>query len=540
MTNSLFFELPDQLKLLILDVWLELPNNHYKGIKDAAKVNRKYRTDLDQFLRSLDSIFQCDAKDDDYGCNYEWICSNGVTVRNLRLWSRHLEKESAKSHFLERVAPHLHKLHVNTVCTLDFDADDYNSEDETYDADRDSREFSTDGEIAAQQITTNHLLSDIFHTCPGLKKFSIAHKTKRTTWYTTLDSRFCDLFVKCTNLQVLHLDTCTDISAPIVTAMCTAPNLLQIVLDGDCSFADNALYNQPTTCSVKKVTSRCAKFSALFPLFKEVHLIKVAGPDIATLSQTCGHVKTATISLHTILRVADAERICHNWCSLRSLSFHESGRLITDNTITTFIKLRPSLTSLHFNSYLVSRHNKRFAVPECVYPVEYRGSQLRELYLDGGSEDILHTVLEHCPYLFALQLSHMERSTILNCLHLLNNSSVKLLRLRRIDALCDSHISSLRTIETLELYNVRSSALTVSGVVNMCRLCTTLRVLHLSYMNHMPGEVVLDIIQVCPTLHTVYYTFAHVKDFGVGMVGMVNRMLKQFYPDRKVMFLMQG
>lgn len=80
-----------------------------------------------------------------------------------------------------------------------------------------------------------------------------------------------------------------------------------------------------------------------------------------------------------------------------------------------------------------------------MYPLHYKGSRLRELHIDCGTERLLQLITTHCPSLYALHIRKGDYALI-QSLHVLNDSSVKHLRLLACKRLHDSEIGLLRSI----------------------------------------------------------------------------------------------
>lgn len=552
---SVFFSLPDHLKISLLDEWLALPNTEWTtsdrvgdDLFAAVELCHRYRKELSELLGSPECIFQCHVDDID-GDKLPIIGKYGMKVRNLTLYRNCYEKMESGPAVLRFLSPYLRDLAFNLVSQSDIENTRHliPIQVEIFD-----NNGISEYNYGYDYVGGDAILCEIFDACPLLEHFRLDRfLVDGVTLSVRLHDSFCQLFTKCANLQGLHLNGCKNISADVVLAMCTAPNLTYISLTCFCTFAadafDNVNSSSTANSRVRHIESSCVQFSALFPPLHTINMFEHNSTEAVLLARSCPNITTATLGLSDTLSTAEATQLSMYWHNIRTMSLNNSGQghePISADAIQVLITQLRLLQIIYISEHYRGSYPTNFiAVPACKYPLHYQGSKLRELYINCATHELLNTIVHVCPYLHTLYLFRGSEGLVsveerlLDSLHVLNSSSVQCLCIEGYTTLSDTHISALCTLEILALNRVRSKALTNAGIVNMAKSSASLRELHVDNVSGVTANVGLDVVQVCPTLHTYMFSNCitmipgHKNDSNVDMcMHMVRTLLRVAYP----------
>lgn len=531
--TSVFFALPDHLKVSILDAWLAFPfcgsqgSRHLHKILEAVETNAVYRKDLSELLRSPGCVFH-NHVDDCYGRTLKVLFEYGIKVRDMSLYRVQVEDASFRSVVLRHLAPSIRNLTFNIFSKADC-TNRYTLIDEGFDFD-----------------VSNAMLAEIFDAFPLLEHFNV-ERIVSSMLPIKLSSSFCKLFTKCPHLRSLTLNCCFDISGDIVNALCAAPCLDRISITNSSTFASDVFDRHYDTRNshVRHIDTHCLAFCLLFPRIKIVALRCVCSADIVTLARGCPLITSANISLMDTVQPPEAAQFCEYWQCMRDLNMttfrYTTSAFASDAAVIVVTQMR----SLHTFGYFDS--TTAIHAPVCNYPPLYHGSQLRVLQCDCCTAEMLQTVVQGCPYLHTLHLDggldvNADFTVLLlDSLHLLTSSSVKYLRLSHYRGVSNAHISTLTTLESLTLDHVYSETLTNDGAINLARNSTTLRALHLNRVPDITVSVGLAVVRACPTLSSFTCTISDDISYNnyKELVEMVQQLVRQAYPHVKTFAIRQ-
>jgi len=550
---SVFFGLPDPLKVCILDDWLELPNipcmmDNESDLVGAVQPCSLLRADLARLFRS-DCIFRCKIKGRSFK-HLQWLLANQIRISNIEMERAAIEEDVSRDKILAHLAPTLQRLELNISSSwvnngsrdseFSYEAlnhyGDYEGDDEQHGADG--------GENRLQKATlqTKLILSDLFASLTLLKHFHLRGNVFDIP--IDLPDTFSELFTQCVHLESISLQSFI-ISAPIIAALCKAPNLRQVDLLGSTTMTYKGLL-PASESPVRQVRTTSAAFCALFPLLEDVTLTHNTSGDVLTLARACMCMKKATVTLTTPIDATLAHQISQHWGQISFLTFisvtKDEKLPITEGAAAAFITECPSLRYFYTGHALGPTSSCAIA-PPCVYPIRYEGSQLKQLHIrvNWTSDKFLQTVVKTCPYLHTLHLSGVVPNG-LSSLHLLNDTSVKHLHLQACNNVTDFDIARLRNIETLHIGDIRStsgSMLSCSGVVHFAKNCPTLRALHFYDVKPDLAMCVLDVVPVRPSLQAFTFEFGSSSSYDATsavLVTMLQRMVTERFPGVKILF----
>ena len=198
--SSFFLDLPDHIKLCILDQWLDLLNlwrsTQHVWLGDmlsAVRVNKPCRTDLERLFVSPVGIFLRNVK-----CfprvKLRWIVQNGLRARDVALHICTLKNEHIRQKALQYFSPSLTRLVLDIFGTICEESSDSDKED--------ARKLSERRRAALQPL----VFADIAEYCPHLTHISISRTVSYPKTTETLDDRFDVILINCTILQSLDCE----------------------------------------------------------------------------------------------------------------------------------------------------------------------------------------------------------------------------------------------------------------------------------------------------------------------------------------------
>lgn len=546
MSTNVFFDLPDQLRILILDVWLAYPTCTAEDcvLTEAVAKNATYRADLPRLLASPECVFSCAGINDSH---MPWIINNKVKIRSVSLSRYAMDKdESSQLQTLQHIGPTLRSLKLNIASQLDT-IKNWESDDDG------ERPFLNSDLDFPSRV---RFMENVFDTCTQLEHFSLERAYRSSIMSVKLEDHLGEIFTRLVHLKSVHLNSCTMITGAVIDAICAAPCLTDLSMVGKFQVTLDALECAAAGvhhAGVRRFATSFARLCALFPNVQEVNVTCTAA-DAVFVAEKCRLITTATIALAEVLGEEDVTQICQHWRSVQRLTFRSFGQLtdmpLTNRVISVLIKNCPSLLSLNVCpgertlnlDGLV--YVDREPLPLCDYPLSYHGSMLRELsvgYVDNTLERILTL---QCPYLYKLHVVYSRytyaatdaESHLYSLLNMLHVTTVKYLRIVSAKALCDEYLSALKTIDTLVIDGASSNQLTNQGIINLTVNCPTLRALHLIDTRCVTNDVGLQALQAGAALHTFTFSsrvlfanaLAHAR-----MNGNDEHLVKQSYQQLK-------